>query len=157
MHENTGNGDYGVFRCSKTTLVRNILENAKGKKIALIINEFGDLGIDRSMLEGCGIEGCEEDNMVELANGCICCTVADDFLPTMEALIDRDEAPDHIVIETSGLALPKPLIKAFNWPEIKSRVTVMGYLPSSMHRPLPPAVSPIMWTQSRSSVKRMKI
>jgi len=116
----------GFLGAGKTTLIRHLLENAGGKRIALIINEFGDLGVDREMLTGCGIEGCEDDNVVELANGCICCTVADDFLPTMEQLLDRDQPPEHIVIETSGLALPKPLVKAFNWPEIKSRVTVDG-------------------------------
>jgi len=116
----------GFLGAGKTTVIRHMLENANGKRIALIINEFGDLGIDRELVTGCGIEGCEDDNVVELANGCICCTVADDFLPTMEALLDRPEPPEHIVIETSGLALPKPLVKAFNWPEIRSRVTVDG-------------------------------
>jgi len=118
----------GFLGAGKTTLIRHLLENAGGKRIALIINEFGDLGVDREMLTGCGIEGCDDDNVVELANGCICCTVADDFLPTMEYLLDRDLPPDHIVIETSGLALPKPLVKAFTWPEIKSRVTVDGVI-----------------------------
>jgi cobalamin biosynthesis protein CobW len=116
----------GFLGAGKTTLIRHLLENAKGRRIALIINEFGDMGIDRELLTGCGIEGCEDDNIVELANGCICCTVADDFLPTMEYLLDREDPPHHIVIETSGLALPKPLVKAFNWPEIRSRLTVDG-------------------------------
>jgi len=116
----------GFLGAGKTTVIRHMLENANGKRIALIINEFGDLGIDRELVTGCGIEGCEDDNVLELANGCICCTVADDFLPTIEKLLDRPEPPDHIVIETSGLALPKPLVKAFNWPEIRSRVTVDG-------------------------------
>lgn len=120
----------GFLGAGKTTLVRHMLENANGKRIALIINEFGDLGVDREMVKGCGIEGCEDengdDNVIELANGCICCTVADEFLPTMEALLERASPPDHIVIETSGLALPKPLVKAFNWPEIRSKVTVDG-------------------------------
>ena len=116
----------GFLGAGKTTLIRNLLENANGRRIALIINEFGDLGVDRELVNGCGIEGCDEDDVVELANGCICCTVADDFLPAMEKLLDRDVPPDHIVIETSGLALPKPLVKAFNWPEIRSRVTVDG-------------------------------
>lgn len=118
----------GFLGAGKTTLIRNLLERANGKRIALIINEFGDLGIDRELITGCGIEGCDEGDVIELANGCICCTVADDFLPVMEALVNRDEAPDHIVIETSGLALPKPLIKAFNWPEVKSKVTVDGVI-----------------------------
>jgi cobalamin biosynthesis protein CobW len=116
----------GFLGAGKTTLIRHMLENAGGKRIALIINEFGDLGIDRQIVNGCGIQGCDENDVVELANGCICCTVADDFLPVIEALVNRATPPDHIVIETSGLALPKPLIRAFNWPEIKTRVTVDG-------------------------------
>ncbi len=118
----------GFLGAGKTTAIRHLLENANGTRIALIINEFGDLGIDREVLTGCGIEDCQDDDIMELANGCICCTVADDFLPTMEALINRDNPPDHIVIETSGLALPKPLVKAFNWPEIRARVTVDGVI-----------------------------
>jgi cobalamin biosynthesis protein CobW len=116
----------GFLGAGKTTLIRHLLNNANGTRMALIINEFGDLGIDREMITGCGIEGCDDDTVIELANGCICCTVADDFLPTIEYLLDRPEPPDHIVIEASGLALPKPLVKAFNWPEVRSRVTVDG-------------------------------
>ncbi len=118
----------GFLGAGKTTLIRHVIENAKGKRLAFLINEFGDLGIDRDMLLGCGLEGCTDDDIMELANGCICCTVADDFLPTMEKLLDRPDKPDHIVIETSGLALPKPLVKAFNWPEIKAQVTVDGVI-----------------------------
>ncbi len=118
----------GFLGAGKTTLIRHLLENANGRRIALVINEFGDLGIDREMVTGCGIEGCDDEDVVELANGCICCTVADDFLPTMEKLLNRPNPPDHIVIETSGLALPKPLVKAFTWPEIRSRVTVDGVI-----------------------------
>jgi len=92
----------------------------------VIVNEFGDVGIDGEILRSCGIESCPEDSIVELANGCLCCTVADDFVPALKSLLDRPQPPEHIVIETSGLALPKPLVKAFNWPEIASRVTVDG-------------------------------
>ncbi|MBL4758363.1 MAG: cobalamin biosynthesis protein CobW [Rhizobiales bacterium] len=116
----------GFLGAGKTTLIRKLLENANGKRIALIINEFGDVGVDSEILKGCGQQVCGEEDIVELANGCICCTVADDFIPTMSKLINRDDPPDHIVIETSGLALPQPLIKAFSWPEIRSRVTVDG-------------------------------
>ncbi|RFC62095.1 cobalamin biosynthesis protein CobW [Fulvimarina endophytica] len=116
----------GFLGAGKTTIIRNMLQNAGGRKIALIINEFGDLGVDGDILTGCGIETCSEDDVVELTNGCICCTVADDFIPTMEKLLARPDAPDHIVIETSGLALPQPLVAAFNWPEMKTRVTVDG-------------------------------
>ena len=65
---------------------------------------------------------------MELANGCICCTVADDFIPTIEALMALEPRPDHILIETSGLALPKPLLKAFDWPDIRSKITVDGVI-----------------------------
>lgn len=116
----------GFLGAGKTTLVRHVLENAGGRRLAVIVNEFGDVGIDGEILKGCGVESCPEDAIVELANGCLCCTVADDFVPTLKGLLDRLQPPEHIVIETSGLALPKPLVKAFNWPEIASRVTVDG-------------------------------
>ena len=116
----------GFLGVGKTTLVQHLLANADGKRLALIINEFGDLGVDGDIVKGCGIEGCEEDDVLELSNGCICCTVAEDFIPAMEKLINRADPPDHIVIETSGLALPQPLVRAFNWPEIRNRVTVDG-------------------------------
>ncbi|OLP56607.1 cobalamin biosynthesis protein CobW [Rhizobium rhizosphaerae] len=116
----------GFLGAGKTTMIRNILQNAEGKRIALIINEFGDLGVDGEVLKGCGVETCTEDDVIELTNGCICCTVADDFIPTMTALLERPNRPDHIVIETSGLALPQPLIAAFNWPDIRTQVTVDG-------------------------------
>ena len=114
----------GFLGAGKTTMIRNMLMNAEGRKIALIINEFGDLGVDGDVLKGCGAEACTEDDIIELNNGCICCTVADDFIPTMEKLLARNVKPDHIVIETSGLALPQPLVAAFNWPDIRTRVTV---------------------------------
>lgn len=116
----------GFLGAGKTTLIRHMLQNANGKRIALIINEFGDLGVDGDILKGCGDETCTEDDIMELSNGCICCTVADDFVPTMEKLLARADKPDHIVIETSGLALPQPLVRAFNWPEISTQVTVDG-------------------------------
>jgi cobalamin biosynthesis protein CobW len=116
----------GFLGAGKTTLVRHILENAGGRRIAIIVNEFGSVGIDGDTLRECGIENCGDGDIVELANGCICCTVAEDFLPTMEALLERDNPPEHILIETSGLALPKPLIKAFDWPAVRSRVTIDG-------------------------------
>lgn len=116
----------GFLGAGKTTVIRNLIEKANGRRIALIVNEFGDVGVDGELLAACGNEACTEDDIVELANGCICCTVADDFVPTMTQLLDRADPPDHIVIETSGLALPQPLVKAFNWPEIRARVTVDG-------------------------------
>lgn len=116
----------GFLGAGKTTLVRHVLANAKGRRLAVIVNEFGDIGIDGEILKSCGVESCAEEAIVELANGCLCCTVADDFVPALKGLLERPSPPEHIVIETSGLALPKPLVKAFNWPEIASRVTVDG-------------------------------
>lgn len=116
----------GFLGAGKTTLIRHMLQHAGGRRIALIINEFGDLGVDGGILKGCGIENCDDGDVMELSNGCICCTVAEDFVPTLEKLLARDVPPDHIVIETSGLALPQPLVRAFNWPEMRTRVTVDG-------------------------------
>src|SRR3546814_8096950 len=93
-------GITGFLGDGKTSAIRHLLQNARGRRIALIINEFGDLGVDGEILKGCGIAACREEDVVELANGCICCTVADDFLPTIQALLDRPQPPDHIVIET---------------------------------------------------------
>src|SRR5436190_16034215 len=118
----------GFLGAGKTSLVRHLMATASGHRLAIIVNEFGELGIDREVLLGCGDATCGEDDIVELANGCLCCTVADDFLPTLSRLIDRAEPPGHIVIETSGLALPKPLVQAFAWPEIRTRTTVDGVL-----------------------------
>jgi cobalamin biosynthesis protein CobW len=118
----------GFLGAGKTTLIRHLIENAGGRRLALIINEFGDVGVDGSLVKGCGDEACPEEDIIELANGCICCTVADDFLPTMQRLLDRDVPPDHIIIETSGLALPKPLVKAFQWPDIRTRATLDGVI-----------------------------
>src|SRR4051812_42869729 len=116
----------GFLGAGKTSLVRHLLAAASGHRLAVIVNEFGELGIDRDLLLGCGDANCSDDDIVELSNGCLCCTVADDFLPTLTRLIDRAEPPGHIVIETSGLALPKPLVQAFAWPEIRTRMTVDG-------------------------------
>ena len=118
----------GFLGAGKTTLIRHMLENARGRRIALIINEFGDVGVDGEILKGCGDALCREEDVIELSNGCICCTIADDFVPTMKKLLDRPKPPEYIIIETSGLALPQPLVRAFNWPEIKSRVTVDGVI-----------------------------
>ena len=118
----------GFLGSGKTTLIRNLMQNPQGKRLAVVVNEFGDVGVDGEILKSCAIPDCPEENIVELANGCICCTVADDFIPTIEALMALNPRPDHIVIETSGLALPKPLLKAFDWPDIRSRITVDGVI-----------------------------
>ncbi len=118
----------GFLGAGKTTLIRHVLEHSPGRRLALVINEFGDVGVDADILRGCGVESCPDENIIELANGCICCTVADDFIPAIEALLARKPQPEHIIIETSGLALPKPLVKAFDWPEIRAKLTVDGVI-----------------------------
>ena len=118
----------GFLGSGKTTLIRHLMANANGKKLAVLVNEFGSEGVDGEILRSCADANCPEENIIELANGCICCTVADDFIPTMQTLLARKVRPDHILIETSGLALPKPLLKAFDWPEIRSRITVDGVI-----------------------------
>ncbi len=118
----------GFLGSGKTTLIRHLMANPQGKRLAILVNEFGTLGVDGDILKSCADENCPAENIVELANGCICCTVADDFIPTIEALMALPVRPDHILIETSGLALPKPLLKAFDWPAIRSRITVDGVI-----------------------------
>jgi len=122
----------GFLGSGKTTLLSNVLKQAAGKRIAVIVNEFGELDIDAELIRSCPLD-CEdesakviegENGIYELANGCICCTVEEEFLPVMKQLVERRDDIDHILIETSGLALPKPLVQAFNWPEIKQHCTV---------------------------------
>lgn len=120
----------GFLGSGKTSLIRHLLENNQGRRIAVLVNEFGELGIDGELLKSCQI--CPEDetvdnpenNIFELANGCLCCTVQEEFYPTMRELIKRRDRIDYIIIETSGLALPKPLVKAFRWQEIRNSATV---------------------------------
>ncbi len=117
----------GFLGSGKTTLIRQQLQNNQGRKIAVLVNEFGEIGIDGELLRSCQV--CDEEdnsinNIVELTNGCLCCTVQEEFLPTMQELLKRRDKLDCILIETSGLALPKPLIQAFRWPEIRNGATV---------------------------------
>ena len=118
----------GFLGAGKTTLISHLIRSSGGRRLAVVVNEFGTLGVDGEILASCAIPDCPAENIVELANGCICCTVADDFIPTVEALLKLEPRPDHILIETSGLALPKPLLKAFDWPEIRTRITVDGVI-----------------------------
>ena len=118
----------GFLGSGKTTLISHLMRNPGGRRLAVIVNEFGDVGVDGEILKSCAIPDCPAENIVELANGCICCTVADDFIPTIQALMALDPRPDHILIETSGLALPKPFLKAFDWQDIRSRITVDGVI-----------------------------
>ena len=114
----------GFLGSGKTTLLNHILEDPNhGMRFAIIENEFGEIGVDERILS----EKADEE-VIEVMNGCICCTVADDFIPTLESLMKLEPRPEHILIETSGLALPKPLLKAFDWPDIRSKITVDGVI-----------------------------
>jgi len=117
----------GFLGSGKTTLLRHLLLNS-GQRLAVVVNEFGEVGLDGDLLRACGF--CPEEErdgrLVELANGCLCCTVQDDFLPTMELLLQRADQLDGVLVETSGLALPEPLVAAFNWPEIRTRTRVQA-------------------------------
>lgn len=118
----------GFLGSGKTTLLRHLLSNADGRRLAVIVNEFGEVGVDGDLLRQCSV-GCDEDAsaptpLYELANGCLCCTVQEEFVPVLETLVERRDRIDHILIETSGLALPKPLVQAFQWPEIRESCTV---------------------------------
>ncbi|MBD2155956.1 cobalamin biosynthesis protein CobW [Leptolyngbya sp. FACHB-16] len=120
----------GFLGAGKTTILRNLLQNNQGRRIAVLVNEFGEVGIDGELLKSCQV--CDEEeanqNILELANGCLCCTVQEEFLPTMQELLKRRDSLDCILIETSGLALPKPLVQAFRWPEIRTGATVDGVI-----------------------------
>jgi cobalamin biosynthesis protein CobW len=117
----------GFLGSGKTSLIRHLLQNNQGRRIAVLVNEFGELGIDGELLKSCQIcpgDGEDESNIFELTNGCLCCTVQEEFFPIMQELLKRRDSIDCIVIETSGLALPKPLVKAFRWQEIRASATV---------------------------------
>jgi cobalamin biosynthesis protein CobW len=118
----------GFLGAGKTSLIRHLITAPHGRRLAILVNEFGDVGVDGDILKGCSDDNCPKDAIVELTNGCLCCTVADEFVPTITALLARPEPPQHILIETSGLALPKPLLKAFDWPDLRTRITVDGVI-----------------------------
>ncbi len=117
----------GFLGSGKTTLLNHILTNREGLRVAVIVNDMSEVNVDAQLVaRGDAALSRTDEKLIEMTNGCICCTVAEDFVPTIEALLARETPPDHIVIETSGLALPQPLVRAFNWPEIATRVTVDG-------------------------------
>ncbi|WP_347265937.1 cobalamin biosynthesis protein CobW [Paracoccus sp. (in: a-proteobacteria)] len=118
----------GFLGAGKTTLIRHLLRHPGGRRLAVLVNEFGDMGVDGELIRACADADCPEANILELTNGCICCTVADEFIPSIERLLALQPRPDHIIIETSGLALPKPLLRAFDWPDLRSRITIDGVI-----------------------------
>ncbi len=120
----------GFLGSGKTTTLRHLLQNNQGRRLAVLVNEFGEVGIDGELIKSCQVceDETEEMNLVELTNGCLCCTVQEEFFPAMQELLKRRDKIDNILIETSGLALPKPLVQAFRWPEIRTGATVDGVI-----------------------------
>ena len=92
----------GFLGAGKTTLIRHVLANAHGRRLAVIVNEFGDVGIDGEILKGCGDDSCPEDNIVELANGCLCCTVADEFVPALDGRVEEHQGRVPRPAEAAG-------------------------------------------------------
>ena len=124
----------GFLGAGKTTMIRNMLENANGKRIALIINEFGDLGVDRGIINGCGIEGCAEDDVVELAKGWIWGAVAGGFRPVGRKAILPPGGP---VAGANAPGAPNPVqlrgqprhITDFPSPNVAPNLTAWSALP----------------------------
>ncbi|WP_159790717.1 CobW family GTP-binding protein [Sodalinema gerasimenkoae] len=103
----------GFLGSGKTTLLNHILTNQEGVKTAVLVNEFGEIGIDNELI----ISG--DDDMVELTNGCICCTINDDLLNAVYKVLEREESVDYLVVETTGLADPLPVALTFLGTELR--------------------------------------
>ena len=105
----------GFLGAGKTTLLNHILSNQQGVKTAVLVNEFGEIGIDNELIVSTGEE------MVELSNGCICCSINDELMQTVERVLERPEALDYIVVETTGLADPLPVAMTFLGSELRDQ------------------------------------
>ena len=112
----------GFLGAGKTTLVNQILKGDHGLKIAVVVNDFGSINIDAELITDIG------EGMVSLANGCICCVIRTDLISAVLKLADRPERPDHIVIESSGVADPASVERAFMVPESWSSVRFEGVI-----------------------------
>lgn len=110
----------GFLGSGKTTLICNILKKTPDRRLAVLVNEFGEVSVDGALLHSAGEDSDSKVEVHDLPNGCICCCVQDDFLPMMKRLQERKDEIDHVLIETSGLALPTPVMRALNWPEIRN-------------------------------------
>ncbi|NEP16028.1 MAG: GTP-binding protein [Leptolyngbya sp. SIO4C1] len=105
----------GFLGSGKTTLLNHILTNQEGLKTAVLVNEFGEIGIDNDLLITTG----EDDTMVELSNGCICCTINNDLLEAVYKVLERQDKIDYLVVETTGLADPLPVALTFLGTELR--------------------------------------
>jgi G3E family GTPase len=106
----------GFLGSGKTTLLNHILTNQEGLKTAVLVNEFGEIGIDNELL--IALEG-SDDNMVELSNGCICCTINNDLVEAVYRVLERRDQIDYLVVETTGLADPLPIALTFLGTELR--------------------------------------
>ena len=118
----------GFLGAGKTTLIRHLLKTANGKRLALIINEFGDIGIDGEVLKACGNEDCGEEDIVELANGCLCCTVRSDLVLTLADLIDRVQSGKIAALMLGG-RMPVTRSIPVSWYETQNihHVTILDF------------------------------
>ncbi|MGQ9869404.1 CobW family GTP-binding protein [Leptodesmis sp.] len=103
----------GFLGSGKTTLLNHILANQQGLKTAVLVNEFGEIGIDNELIIS------TDDDMVELSNGCICCTINNDMVEAVYKILERQEAIDYLVVETTGLADPLPVALTFLGTELR--------------------------------------
>lgn len=103
----------GFLGSGKTTLLNHILTNQQGLKTAVLVNEFGEIGIDNELIVT------SNENMVELSNGCICCTINNDLVDAVYSVLERQQAIDYLVVETTGLADPLPVALTFLGTELR--------------------------------------
>lgn len=106
----------GFLGSGKTTLLNHLLTTAAGLRIGVLVNEFGEIGIDGRLIAS------RDGDLVELTNGCVCCAVRDDLLAAVATLLDRPRPPDHLVIETTGLADPAPVARQLLDPRVQEDI-----------------------------------
>jgi G3E family GTPase len=107
----------GFLGSGKTTLLNHIIQNFEGYKVAVLVNEFGDINIDSQLLVKVGNDN--DENTIELTNGCICCTINDDFADAVYRILTRRERIDYLIIETTGVANPLPIALTFLGTELR--------------------------------------
>ena len=106
----------GYLGSGKTTLINHILKNAKGYKMAVIVNDIGEVNIDADLIEGNGVVSGKDENLVALSNGCICCTLKKDLITQLADLV-KQQRFDHILIEASGICEPVPIAQTITYME----------------------------------------
>ena len=105
----------GFLGSGKTTLLNHILTNQQGVKTAVLVNEFGEIGIDNELI----VNTSDDNTMVELSNGCVCCTINEDLMNAVYKIMERPEKVDYMIVETTGLADPLPVALTFLGSELR--------------------------------------